>query len=156
MTKRNRLQRRSSRQFFPETSLARWVLCGRFASKKCDLHGRNSRHFFLRPLLVCFCGSTLYGVHGTNCYDFSSERFHFRLILRSFWGPKWSYGLIPSFWDQSGINLGSRRPSRPKFHHLEPPVFGPFLVFFSTSFHFCMHICEILNSNFRVCAQVDF
>ena len=32
------------------TSLYRCVMCGRFASKKCNLHGRNSRHFFHAPL----------------------------------------------------------------------------------------------------------
>ena len=114
--------------------LARWVLCGRFASQKCDLHGRNSRHFFLRPLLVCFCGSTLHGVHVTYCYDFSSKRFHFRFILRSFWGPKRSHGPIPSFWDQSGINLGSIwHPGGP--HVQNSTIWGhPFLDPFWTNF----------------------
>ena len=68
--------------------LARCVLCGRFAWKQIDLHGRNSRDFFLRPLLVCFYGSILDGDLVTYCYDFLSQRFHLGFILSSFWGPK--------------------------------------------------------------------
>ena len=34
--------------------LARWVLCGSLASKECDLHGRNSRQFFLRSFWSAF------------------------------------------------------------------------------------------------------
>ena len=61
---------------------------------------------------------------------------HFEVILGSFWDPKWSKGPIPTSWDQSGINLGSRGSPCAKFHHLGPSVFGPFLDKFSTRFVF--------------------
>ena len=44
--------------------------------------------FLLRPLLICFCGSTRHGDHMTYRNDFSSKRFHLRIILKSFWDPK--------------------------------------------------------------------
>ena len=71
--------------FLRFSSLTRWVLCGRFAAKKCDLYGRNSRHFFCRPLVACFFGSTIHRDHVTSCYDFSFKWFHFDVILTSFW-----------------------------------------------------------------------
>ena len=149
MTKNNRLQRRNSRQFFHETSLARWVLCGRFATKKCDLHGRNSRHFFLRPLLDCLRGSTPHGDHVMYCYDFSSKRFHFETILRSFWAPERSCGPIPGSWDQSG-GQGALKAKIPPFFH---PLFWDL---FWTSFRFGVKICRKSINKSCVCAQCNF
>ena len=88
---------------FRWTFLARWVLCGRRASKKCDLQGRNSRHFFLRTFWSAFAVPPYTQITTRISMISQWKRFHFRLILRSFWGPKWSHGPIPSFWDQSGI-----------------------------------------------------
>ena len=56
-----------------------------FCCEKYDLHGRNSRYFFCRPLVACFCGSTIHRDLVTSCYDFSFKWFHFDVILEPFW-----------------------------------------------------------------------
>ena len=125
---------------FRYSSLTRWLLCGRFASKKCDLHGRNSRHFLCRPLVACFCGSTIHRDHMTSCYDFSFKWFHFDVILTSFWSHFGVQNGLRDLFRPPGINLGSIwdpwGSSCAKFHRLGPSVFGSFLDQFSTSFVF--------------------
>ena len=79
---------------------------------------------FSENLLVCFCGSTIHADHKTDCYDFSVKKGS---ILESFWGHFWVQIGLMGIFRASGINLGSRGPSRQKFHHLEGTVFGPFL-----------------------------
>ena len=80
--------------------------------------------FFLRPLLDCLRGSTPHGDDETYCYDFSSKKFHFEPILRSFWGPKRSCGPIPCSWDQSGGQGAPKAKIPPFFHSL---FWDPFL-----------------------------
>ena len=105
--------------------------------------------FFLRPLLDCLRGSTPHGDHVTYCYEFSSKRFHFDQILKLFWGPKRSCGLIPGSWDQSG-GQGALKAKIPRFFH---PLFWDI---FLTSFRFGMKMCRKSIKKSSVCAQCIF
>ena len=75
---------------------------------KIDLHGRNSRHLFLRTFWSAFAVPPYMQITRRNAlYDFSVNKNTFcLLILRSFSGFKiirYFNGPIPSLWDQSGI-----------------------------------------------------
>ena len=142
-TKNNRLHRRNSRQFFDTPLWLAGYCAAVLLRKNVICMGGTLAIFFADHLWPAFAVPLyteitwhLVMISHSNGSILRSFWRHFGVILGSFWGPKWSNGPILRFWDQSGINLGSRGASRPKFHHLGPPVFGPFLDHFSTSFVF--------------------
>ena len=76
---------------FRYSSLTRWVLCGHFVSKKCDLHGRNSRLFFADHLWPAFAVP-----------PYTEITWYLVMISHS------NGSSLMSFWGHVGVILGSK------------------------------------------------
>ena len=55
----------------------------------------------------------------------------FDVILRSFWGHFETQNGLMDLFRASGLNLGARGPSNPKFHHFAPPIWDSFWTIFA-------------------------